>query len=87
MAGARIRINIDAYIKDRYWSGWWWDRGCLYEHKYNEECKICQNGKWYYTSVEQTGMPRFGKIMGDTIKLYAKGRVYMYSGNDYNKEK
>ena len=87
MAGSRISINIDAYVKDRYWNGWWWDRNCLYDHRYDAECKGCQRGSWYYTSVAKTGMPRFGKIIGDTIKLYAKGRVYHYGGNDYNKEK
>ena len=79
MAGSRISINIDAYIKDRYWNGWWWDRSCLYSHKrYDPKCKACKHGSWYYTSVAKTGLPRFGKIMGDVLGLYAQGRVYLY---------
>ncbi len=77
MAVRGIKINIDAFIKDRYWRGWWWDRGCLYDHEYNGECESCQNGNWFYTAPDKTGM-KFGEHLGEH-ELYAKNRVYMYS--------
>ena len=83
MAGAKIRINIESYIKDRYWHGWWWDRSCLYDHAHDRECKACQYGKWHYTSPKKTNM-KFGEALDDH-QLYVKGRVYMYADTQHPK--
>ena len=72
-----IDVDIEAYFKDRYWNGWWWDRGCLYDHPFNGECKGCECGTWYYTAPSKTGLKRFGGLIMDDIEVYADGRVYM----------
>ena len=58
-----INIDIEGYFKDRYWNGWWFDRACLYEHLHELDCERCQLGVWTYTSVEKTGMNRFGDMI------------------------
>jgi len=75
-----IDVNIEAYFKDRYWNGWWWDRGCLYDHPFNGECQLCKIGSWYYTSPSKTALKRFGGLIQDHIEVYADGRVYMQKG-------
>lgn len=64
MAGG-IFVDLEGYIKDHYWSGWWFDRPCLYEHLFDSECGLCQEGTWYYTSVDKTNMNRFGDRIND----------------------
>lgn len=70
-----IYVNIEGFFKDRYWSGWWFDRSCFYEHQFDEDCKQCETGLWNYTAPGKTGLKN-GEVMTDQLVPSDKAKRY-----------
>ena len=70
-----IKVDVEAYFKDRNWRGFYYDRNCLYDHPYDRNCSSCKHGEWQHSPASETGISPWGGKM-DTIDVYYRGEPW-----------
>ena len=57
-----LKINFNAFIKQRQWFGWWWATACSKDCYYATDCELCDQGSWCYSSLEKMNRAKIIKL-------------------------